>query len=69
MRRENFIEATLSPGSYVVWLSTPWLSFVRESTFSVYGPDNTQIIRLPEHNEPSEFLCKAFMSHAQNHKL
>jgi hypothetical protein len=48
MNRESFISEELKPGKYIVWLYTPWVSFVRECVFSVYGPANTELRKLEE---------------------
>lgn len=69
MNRESFISAELETGRYIVWIYTPWISFVRESVFSVNGPSNTDVIKMNESEKPVDFVSKAFLSHASKNQI
>jgi len=43
MNKESWIDPVLSPGKYITWIYTPWISFVKEFSFSIYGPELTHI--------------------------
>ena len=41
--KENWIGEEVEAGEFVVMIKTPWRSFVNEFSFSVYGPNTTDI--------------------------
>ena len=36
--KENWIAENVKAGKYMAMLKTPWISFVDEFSFSIYGP-------------------------------
>ena len=44
--KENWIGEMCEPGLYTVMIKANWKSFVREFSFSVYGPETCQIKRV-----------------------
>lgn len=36
--KENWIAENIEAGKYMAMLKTPWISFVNEFSFSIYGP-------------------------------
>ena len=44
--KENWIGEVCKPGLYTVMIKTNWKSFVKNFSFSVYGPQTTQIKRV-----------------------
>ena len=63
--KENWIGKELDEGEYVVLIKTPWKSFVNEFSFSVYGPDRTEILQIPEFDLPKNFIQQVFLQHAK----
>lgn len=41
--KENWIVEDIVAGTYIVTIRTPWISFIREFSFSIYGPSKTMI--------------------------
>ena len=52
-------------GDYYVLIKTPWRSFVNEFSFSVYGPDKTDIEVVSEEELPKDFIKKILISHSK----
>lgn len=41
--KENWITESVSSGTYVVMIRTPWAIEMNDFSYSVYGPDTTKI--------------------------
>ena len=50
--KENWIVQEMKAGEYFVVIKTPWRSFINEFSFSVYGPDKTEIEVIEESDLP-----------------
>ena len=48
----------MKAGDYYILIKTPWRSFVNEFSFSVYGPDKTDIEEVDKHELPKDFIKK-----------
>lgn len=60
--RENFIEANLTPGKYVLYCKVLWENFQKyQFVVSSYGVDN---VALDEIYKPQEFLTQVYLSRA-----
>jgi len=62
--KENWIGQLMMPGKYYVIVKCPWRSFVNEFSFSVYGPDKTDILQISESELPPNFIQNVLISHA-----
>lgn len=67
--RENWVNCNLVAGDYILAVITPWVSFVKQSAVSVYGPSVVRMTQLKGEQKPKDFFSKAFLSHAQQNKL
>ena len=55
----------MKAGDYYILIKTPWRSFVNEFSFSVYGPDKTDIEEVDKHELPKDFIKKILISHSK----
>lgn len=55
----------MKAGDYYILIKTPWRSFVNEFSFSVYGPDKTDIEEVDNHELPKDFIKKILISHSK----
>ena len=62
--KENWVGDDMLAGDYYVLIKTPWRSFVNEFSFSVYGPDKTDIEVVDKHEIPKDFIKKILISHS-----
>lgn len=58
--KENWKDVECAPGKYVVMILTPWRSFVRDFSFSIYGPDFVHFSELRDPPTPAQFLSEMF---------
>lgn len=63
--KENFIEVNLKAGEYVTMIKTCWSSFVRDFSFSIYGPSKTSINKINGETLPKDFIQQMMMDHAK----
>ena len=61
--KENWIAEEIAAGKYMAMLKTPWQSFVNEFSFSIYGPQITEIQEVQSHELPDNFITKLMVSH------
>ncbi len=55
----------MKAGKYYVIIKCPWRSFVNEFSFSVYGPDKTEISTIDVADLPKNFIQNVLISHAK----
>lgn len=65
--KENWIVEDCEAGEYMVGIKTPWISFVNESSFSIYGPKKVVIHKLEKEQIPKNFIRDLFLSHSNQH--
>lgn len=63
--KENWIEVDLKSGKYVTMIKTCWTSFVKDFSFSIYGPDKTSIKKVTGDILPKDFIQQMMSDHAQ----
>ena len=61
--KENWIAEEVEAGEYYIQCNTPWISFVNEFSFSIYGPSVCNIEQINSSNLPENFSQKLFTSH------
>ena len=66
--KENWLQYEARPGTYYVYINTPWKSFVNEFSFSVYGPTKCKIEQISSEDLPTQFYEKLLLAHAKEDK-
>lgn len=66
--KENWIDCQIEAGDYIVLIRTPWLSFVDECSFSIYGPKMTKIKQITEKDVPKNMIQEMFYQFALQKK-
>ena len=64
--KENWQAIQCEPGEYYAMVHTPWRSVSREFSYSVYGPEFTDIEKVEEGDLPENFINEIFISKAKS---
>ena len=60
-----WIEVDIKPGKHIAIVKTLWSSFIKEFTFSIYGPDKTDIDMISHDLLPKNFIQQMMTDHAK----